>query len=852
MAKRLTGWFVNGLVVYLLVAMPVAGRTRLDGTSTNAALAPTVTSLPALEAATHNVGRISLAIQNNGMFGTFGQYLTDAFTGSPVASCEYPKGSGSTYLYGACLWIGAVVGNDTLVSTGADGWITGGYEFYPDAAPDGKLIRRSTSDPSSPAYDSAVSEQDYIAAYTDTFTAGASGVILTPDPLSHQPHKPLGLKVTQKSYAWSRAYAEDFVILDYSIQNIGTYNLRSVYVGLYVDGDVYGYGTSNGSQDDLTGYLRTLPTPWAFSGGCNFLDTLNIAWIADNDGDFNQSSHVTSVTGIRVLRAPVNLSNVSYNWWLSNANTGLDIGPQLKAHYRDMGAGNSGTPVGDLTKYAILSNGELDYDQAYVGSIGQDDSIWAYPSSTGQAPASVAGDSRYLLSFGPFDLDPGQIVPLTIAYVAGEGFHTDPNNANDNLVNNYRPDVYTQNLHFQDLGLNATWASWMYDFPGYDTDGDGYAGKYRVCVDSVTHQADTIWYSGDGVPDLNPPKRPAPLVRIEPGGGTFKVTWNGFRAETTKDVFSRQIEFEGYRVCLGRSNSPSSFAQVADYDRLDFDKWTYNPNKIGGAGFEIRGIPVPIGVLRSQYAPGGADDTTWNPLTFSLENPYTKPGFPDSVFAFTAQGNNQSLCGINTNICKVYPDTVKYPKPPDWLLMILSNDLPRTLPDSVRDMYLTPDNFLKYYEYETTITGLLGNTQYWIKVVPFDFSSPVTPQPTADCTSNGVQVDSATTLVPTSADGDNDAGLPKTYSIRQNYPNPFNPTTRIEFALPIRTSVKLVIYNVTGQEVRTLVNAQLSAGRHEVDWDGRDAAGRSVSSGVYFYRLETPSYVETKKMVLMK
>lgn len=94
--------------------------------------------------------------------------------------------------------------------------------------------------------------------------------------------------------------------------------------------------------------------------------------------------------------------------------------------------------------------------------------------------------------------------------------------------------------------------------------------------------------------------------------------------------------------------------------------------------------------------------------------------------------------------------------------------------------------------------------------------------------------------------------LPVEYSLSQNYPNPFNPQTKIKFDIPANvkgqtTNVKLVIYDLLGREVTTLVNEELKPGTYEADWDGSN-----FSSGVYFYKIITEGFVETKKMILMK
>ena len=90
-------------------------------------------------------------------------------------------------------------------------------------------------------------------------------------------------------------------------------------------------------------------------------------------------------------------------------------------------------------------------------------------------------------------------------------------------------------------------------------------------------------------------------------------------------------------------------------------------------------------------------------------------------------------------------------------------------------------------------------------------------------------------------------------SLSQNYPNPFNPTTTVKFSVRARTHVSLRIYNVAGQRVRTLVDEVRAPGvTHTAVWNGRNDAGQSVSSGVYFYKLVTRDFVKTRKMVLLK
>ena len=94
--------------------------------------------------------------------------------------------------------------------------------------------------------------------------------------------------------------------------------------------------------------------------------------------------------------------------------------------------------------------------------------------------------------------------------------------------------------------------------------------------------------------------------------------------------------------------------------------------------------------------------------------------------------------------------------------------------------------------------------------------------------------------------------VPRHYALFANFPNPVNPVTSIEYALPEAAQVELVVYDLLGQKVRTLVVAQQqSAGYYRLRWDGRDSMGRAMASGVYLYRLVTPEFVQTRKMTII-
>jgi hypothetical protein len=689
--------------------------------------------------AAHTIGNIGLTIINKGQFGTgfFTGDIRDPVTGEIAPSCIYPYPGGAWYLFTGAFWIGAVVGRDTLVSVGADGWH---YieEMWPDPYPKGDIIRRSITDPND---EEAVSEQDFIALYTDTVT---SPQYVNIDDWSGRPHIPLNIEVTQRSYAWSYSYADDFILFDYSIKNIGRRTLRQVYMGFYVDGDA---GSTNDwamAQDDICGFRRSISSP--FSNSCGWADTINIAWIADNNG-INESepdaacpygaNDPTSVTGMRVVRTPSDSLKYSFNWWISNVNASLDFGPRLIGSpddpFRDFG-GFLGTPMGDLNKYYIMRHEEFDYDQLFSAKDHGDE--WL-PRSIMANNFANGFDTRYLLSFGPFNIQPGEVLPISFAYVGGEEFHQPGNcEAFNEVFNASHPEDYYNELDFEKFGTNAIWASWIYDNPGVDTDNDGDSGKARLCVlDSAINEETGEWeptvfdrafYEGDGVPDFegaSPP--PAPELWVldnypvgdtvksliipsvnEFNNGQINIRWYGYRSETTKDVFSDAYDFEGYRVYQSLTNIPSDFILIASYDKEDYNKYVYDRLR---NEYLLIDQPFTLDSLKALY---GND---FDPYNHPYENPliWTTNPLEDSAFYFLPQDWNMSDFRNPDLIHKIYPDQ-PYPS-------TLNHDSAYIhFPDE-----LTEEGYFKYFMYEFTVKNLLPSQRYYSAVTAFDFGSPV-------------------------------------------------------------------------------------------------------------------------------
>ncbi|MCI0696847.1 carboxypeptidase regulatory-like domain-containing protein [candidate division KSB1 bacterium] len=150
------------------------------------------------------------------------------------------------------------------------------------------------------------------------------------------------------------------------------------------------------------------------------------------------------------------------------------------------------------------------------------------------------------------------------------------------------------------------------------------------------------------------------------------------------------------------------------------------------------------------------------------------------------------------------------------------------------------------------IAGFTGG-RYTIQATKVRFRSQVgevlySPNATGTQLAN-FTLEHATTSAETSEE---QKALPVKFELSANYPNPFNPATTIHFGLPKAQEVRLAVYNVLGREVKELLNSYVEAGRHNLEWNGTDSAGKPVASGIYFYSLQTGQTRLVRKMVLSK
>jgi hypothetical protein len=887
MEKIKKGWFLL-LALFILSALQTEGvearmKTKSDQEVKNNQNFKLSAVYPNAQQRVHRVGLLQLCVTN---WGIFGSQMRDPDRKESVGGCfmlnpseevlapsaEYPAGSGLEYLFQGGLWIGAIVDDTAYTTVGCDGW-QWIYEMWPDGpAPKGAIIEKS-SRPGTECYSpDAVSEQDIIAVYTDT----SASIPLSPwkpemTDWDGRKHHPLNIQVTQKSYSWSYEYAQDFVLIDFTIKNIGVKKIKSMYMGLYIDADVQYYDECSlcpyGAQDDICGFRRVVGAPKGGNEAC--YDTVNLAWIADCDGhgekDGGEGAKVFSskspiaVTGTRVVRSPKPGLGYSFNWFISNqSGNPLDWGPWTAKNQKKWeetskpaSYGNItntfpdnvlGTPGGDLSKYFILSNGEFDYDQIYS-------CVWPtkYPAEGWlEANTQLCGnlangfDTRYLLSFGPFDeISPGESLLITIGYIAGDNFHSDPL-ALAKDPNMRDPDKFYASLDFSDFETNATWAAKVYDNPTPD----------NPC--------------GDGVPDFaGPPPPPPPVLNFHTQPGKVKITWNGEATEKTRDSFNGTLDFEGYRIYMSRTENVADYALLGSYDRIDYKIYKLN-RVIAERPWDWEAASVSTDSLKSWLDRRGTGKDSLigdNPLIWTKTNPFVINIQQDTFYIYLSDSLKNGIPVAYDSI-RLAPGDSLYFEAQDWNVGLDSILVNKAYRDSVDGGLISGEVDSSYYAYEYEIEVFPGQPLYFA-VTAFDVGDP----PTGLSPLEASKLVNATLVYPVEEpeavkkEGLKVVVYPNPYRVDGNYyqdgyePGQRNFDKRLNFInLPSRCTIR--IYTLDGDLVRSLEHDTQEG---DLDatyayWDLISRNTQAVVSGIYLFSVKDKDTGETQvgKFVIIK
>ena len=638
----------------------------------------------------HKNGLLWTTINNNGIVGNFFG-VSDPEIGRTGPAYYFPRYSRYRHGFNTALWVGGIIESDTLVSVSLDvdyqGWWTRwNTEFWPEEFPEGDF--REIVNDLGTAFNSTDyrSQVIYEATYVDTFQFEDFVPFSTID---QRYHKPLDIKVTQESYSWSYKYAEDFIIVNYKIRNLGFKTINDAFIGLYHIGANHLTGElPYPILDDIEGYIDSIDYEFPELGK----EPMNISWTCDVNGNPtgpNWSLWSTpNVMGIAPLNLTPNQNIRNFNWWVDVP--GGTWGPRQKGTIEKplrLFRGQLGAPLGDANKYYMMSFPEVDYS-GYKAAINQEPWGWMPPHEEWKENITEGHYVHYLTSYGPYTIEPGKSINLTVAYAVGEDIHT-YGGAYADFFDLYSPQEFLNYLNFENLTTNIRWAKRIYDNPGVDTDMDGDSGKAFTYFDSVTQESLRIFYEGDGVPDFkgaSPP--PPPPIRVKTEDGKITIRWNGKDVENFFDTFTLIRDFEGYRVYVARSKNPQDIVLQTSYDREDYSRWLWNNRR---KRYELKETPFTIDSLQTLYG------DNFQPLLFNRYTPYND--------------------GVNL----MYFTKVDYNN--DYLLN--PNEIHKIYPDATRDTSdVDEEGRMRYYEYEYVIEDLLPSVPYYVSVTAFDFGYP--------------------------------------------------------------------------------------------------------------------------------
>lgn len=858
-----------------LIAWGTAAMGAVDPRATTDKSAPVLISpadaVPIEHRRVHYTGDIWMCVSNDGSIGTnSGSVLPDPedlrilkITYGP--SFEFPGGSRVDYLFNGSLWVGGIVGTDTLISSQINSQSGAAFEWngYQNITP-GVL-------PGYPGECDTITRrltQSYTAIYSDTLIKSN-----TSDPKGRL-HLPLGLEVVQTTHQSADNFTRRFVIYDYKVKNISGRPIQQLWFGIFLDNDVFWENVSGCAEDrtsdDLSGCLTTWPNPV----NPIYSDSLMVAWAMDNDGDACGSSRFPLVSargamGVRILRGPTPDSRVNFNWFTTNFGN-IDWGPRFASDDYNFGTGGTGLPPGDASSYHVMSNNEVDYSQPYSAlDLGPE---WA-PPMAGANGANIANglDSRICISSGPLPvLEAGQTVPFTVAFVAGGNVHRTANNPLDPL----NPQSFIDRLDFRDMASNAWWAGFVWDNFGFDTnpdDGNDFKGDYYFPVVGD----EPVYYTGDGCPDLagpSPPNAPNPAnseLRLESHPGELVMRWTGRGIETSLDPLLRKADFEGYRVYVAERNSfqdpptGEDYALIASWDKVDFRRYTYS----AASGFwDLDSDPLTNEAWRAEFNDPAFDAAL-----------YTGPSL-GTCYRYTELDNS----GMPVERCSYFvAQDVNHANEYVVAEQVEPNLIQRV---AVHDTVIGGET-IQYGEYELKLSGLLQSRHYFLTLTAFDYGDPfnnLEPLETAkgDIGSRlqGIPIYSADVVEDYTKLGGDFAD-----SVRVSvYPNPYKinfedasgrltsyfeqgfegsagqtelneQDRRIHF-INLPDTCEINIYTLDGDLVRTLTHpdVNLSGYSSKVSWDLISRNTQAVTSGIYLYRVDSRLGSQVGKIVIIK
>jgi len=464
-----------------------------------------------------NAGNIGLSVTNFGMYGS-------GWVNWPsVPSCEYPLSSGIEHLFAGGLWVGGFIQGDPNphVTTAAVDAATissnrgGGFEFTNSQSDN--IVERSSLLDSRFYNPDAISHQDFTMNFSDTNTIYLSGQLI-PE------HVPMDLAVHQETYSWNFPFADFFVILNFTIKNVSSKYLDSVYVGLWTDAVV--------RNTKITG--RPSGSAFYLHGGNGYIDSLAMAYEFDVNGD---PGFTDSYVGVMYLGSTPNIKN----FFVSGNNDTLPATNFNTWTHSNTTDPNFFAPQDDPARYRKM--------QGYFGSNSR------YGDGIDPASLKAASNRSITITRGYYrNIAPGDSVNVVFAIVCAKKNGTDPASLDNeeqriNLIGN--ADWALRAYHGNDKNRNG-----VID-PGEDIFGDGKIHRYILPA---------------------PPN--SPVVKVIPENNKATIYWDK-RAEDSVDPISGIKDFAGYRVY----RTQSGFDMTENQDILNSLVLMTQVDSAGSTGF---------------------------------------------------------------------------------------------------------------------------------------------------------------------------------------------------------------------------------------------------------------------------
>ncbi|MBN2410503.1 S8 family serine peptidase [candidate division KSB1 bacterium] len=748
----------------------------------------------------HDINNAKFTITSIGAVG-FSEYVD---TGAEFGSGFKYSNNYFSSLYHGSLWVGTdpshvsdcAYGNDTFDNFD---WITS----------EGGFLRMDKTD---------VSDQDGFAVFNDS-----------------RSENPIGLEVTQNSYAWASAPDDDYVVMEYLVKNTSGQTLNNVYVGLYMDWDIVG----NDDAYNFVDYDESNKLGYMSAPGANYF---GIAMLYPEPSSYRALDHELYVYGNALNDASkytymsegfnVTASDRLFDWShvLSTGPLSIPAGGEETVTFAVLG----GDDLADLQfnaqtasdKYSALAPAGIQIVHTPLKDTENTTDPYKVEAEIVNQLSNVNGDSVFVY------WQVGEEEKLSRAKMTATG---------NNIFTGYIPAQSETDVHYYITANDDKDRVAYTPLKAPTTKYTFHVGTDTVKpeIENVTQLPNTFNTTG---PYIITAKVTDNLgVDIE----NVKLNYSVNDSETKSVTMIRQGSTDNFGIEL-EINQTLTSGDVIHY-QVSAQDMAASPNVRLSAMYQFSIVRVLLvddfeGTINKWDMGSG-----WGP------NFYAHSGgnaMTDSPAGYYEPNADNRLTLLETyNISGKSSAYVSY-----YYLHFFG--LGDSVYFEVSGDGSTWEKCRAYggnqFEYLKDVVSLEQFTGDKGKSVRFRFR--LVSNDDLDI-SDGFYVDDiyiyADTVVTAIDKGDKNT-LPRKFALLQNYPNPFNPQTTISYELPKDGRVTVDVFSILGEHITTLVDREHKAGRYSIIWNGLNSKGSQVSSGVYFYKINSGSFTDVKKMILLK